>query len=95
MGRRTAISAVATAAAMLLAALPAPTAHAGTPAPPPLGLHDRQAEIATDTNTIIVTFDRAQSDPTQAATQAVEQPADQVADAEISEVHPGSWRHQL
>lgn len=88
MGRRTAISAVATAAALLLAALPAPTAQAGTPAPPPLGLRDRQAEIVTDTNTIIVTFDRAQSNPTQAATQAVEQPADQVADADISKVVP-------
>ena len=88
MGRRTAISAVATAAALLLAALPAPTAQAGTPAPPPLGLRDRQTEIVADTNTIIVTFDRAQSNPGQAATTAVEQPADQVADADISKVVP-------
>jgi len=86
MRRRTAMATIA-AATVLLPLLPTTGAWADSPAPP-LGLRDRQSVMVSDTDTILVTFDRGQSDPAQAATDAVEQPADQVAAANISKVTP-------
>ncbi len=89
MSRRAAVAATV-AAALTLPMLPATTAHAETPVPPPppvVGL-ERQPGARPDTNTIIITFERAQSDPKQAATDVVEQPADRVAGATIAKVSP-------
>lgn len=89
MGRPTAIAAAATTA-LLLACLPATTAQAGAPAPePPLGLRDRQPRIISkDTDTILVTFDRAQAHPAEAARDAIAGPAGDVADASIAKSTP-------
>ena len=87
MARRSAIAAVAVAA-LLLTVLPATTATAGSPVPPPLGLRDRQPVIVEDTDTILVTFDKAQARPAQAAEAAIENPAARVADADIEKVAP-------
>lgn len=86
MRRRIAMATIA-AATVLLPLLPTAGAWADSPTPP-LGLRDRQPVMVSNTDTILVTFDRGQSDPAQAATDAVEQPADQVADANITKVTP-------
>jgi len=88
MGRRAAVAAIAAAA--LLPLVPATTAHAETPTPPPpLGLRDKPSQqFSQDTDTIIVTFDQNQDDPEQAATDVIENAASQVAGADIVAVTP-------
>ncbi len=90
MGRRAAVATLAAAAMMLPLLTPTPAeADTSTPPPPTLGLRDKPSrQFSQDTDTIIVTFDRNQDDPEQAATEAVQQAADQVAGVDIVAVTP-------
>lgn len=90
MRRRAAVATVA-ATAVLLSWLPATPASAETPTPPPpqARLRDKPArQLSQNTDTIIVTFERNQDDPAQAATDVVDAAAGQVAGADIVAVTP-------
>jgi serine protease len=79
--------AIVAAATLLLPFAAAPSAIAETPQLARNGNTSRQPNQTT-TDTIMVTFDRNQSNPEQAASDAVAQAARQVADATIENVAP-------